>query len=503
MKNIFLTIIALSVIFSSCKKFLVINPELAVAQNTFYKSQSDFTQAVTGIYAPLRPIYNIDWQLTELRSDNTYFFFNVANRGSKPIEDLATFTIETNNATVLDCWRNSYLIIARANTVLSLIDAATFDQAAKDVLKGEAMFLRALAYYDLVRKFGDVPLFVNPATSYEETFKSRTAATAVYEQIISDVTFATTHLPSKTAQPIVGRATSGAAYALLADISVTLKKWSDAEAAARKILTMGYSLLPVYADIFKPSNKANNELIFQVNYVEATTQPLFSNFTYAFIPQLNNPAILTGVGPAARNGSGSFNVPTPEMLASYEDKTKDTRYSSSIGFYTGASPLVGIVYNQTPYIKKYLYPHAIPFQTNENWPIYRYAEILLVLAESLNEQGKLAEALVYVNMVRSRAGLDATVAADKQKLHDIILHERRIELAFENKRWYDLVRSGLAVSTKNEFGQKVKANPGNYYYATGNFPPPNTFNLTENSLLLPIPVSEIITNPQLKQNAGY
>lgn len=106
-------------------------------------------------------------------------------------------------------------------------------------------------------------------------------------------------------------------------------------------------------------------------------------------------------------------------------------------------------------------------------------------------------------MVRSRAGLDATVAADKQKLHDIILHERRIELAFENKRWYDLVRSGLAVSTMNEFGQKVKANPGNYYYATGNFPPPNTFNLTENSLLLPIPVSEIITNPQLKQNAGY
>ena len=125
------------------------------------------------------------------------------------------------------------------------------------------------------------------------------------------------------------------------------------------------------------------------------------------------------------------------------------------------------------------------------------------MAESLNEQGKLSEALGYVNMVRSRAGLGAVSAADKQKLQEIILRERRIELGFENKRWHDLVRSGLAVSTMNAFGQKVKANPGNYYYAAGNFPPPNTFNVTENNLLLPIPVTEIITNPEMVQNPGY
>jgi hypothetical protein len=448
-----------------------INPELSVAQSTFYKSKTDFTQAVTGIYAPLQPLYNVDWRLTELRSDNAYFFFNVANRGPKPIEDLATFTIETNNATVLDSWRNSYLIISRANTVLSQIDAATFDQPSKDGIKGEALFLRALAYYDLVKKFGGVPLFVQPATSYEETFKARSAVTAVYDQIISDVTFAAANLPSRATMRTIGRATSGAAYTLLADVNLTLKKWPEADAAAKKVVEMGYSLLPVYADIFRPTNKANNELIFQVNYLESTTQPLFSDFTYSFIPQLNNPALLTGVGPAARNGNGSFNVPTPEMLAAYEDTIKDTRFSATIGFYTGASPLVGIVYNHTPYIKKFLFPHAIPFQTNVNWPVYRYAEVLLFMAESLNEQGKLSEALGYVNMVRSRAGLGATNAADKQKLQEIILHERRIELGFENKRWHDLVRSGLAVNTMNAFGQKVKANPGNYYYAAGNFPP--------------------------------
>jgi hypothetical protein len=503
MNNKIISIGFFLLILSSCKDFLIENPEVTVAQTDFYKSQGDFEQAVIGAYAPLRNIYNTEWQMTEMRSDNTFFIYDVAQRGPKPVEDLATFTVETNNAPLMNYWQNNYLVVSRANQVLVNIDKSTFGQAAKDNLKGQALFLRALAYFNLLNNFGGVPLFVVPPGSYEETFKTRAAASDISKQVIDDAGAAASLLPSGAGKTDVGRVTSGAAQTLLADMYLTLGVWSKAETALRSVLTMGYSLLPDYSDIYKPSNKGNNEIIFQVNFLEATSQPMYSTFPYAFLPDLADPGVLTGIKPETRNGDGSFNTPTPDIISAYEDSAKDKRFAASIGFFTGPSPLVGVTYNNTPYIKKYLHPHALSGQTNQNWIVYRYAEVLLMLAECLNEQNKPGEALPYINMVRRRAGLPDLLIAGQAELRNKILNERRIELAFENKRWHDLVRKNLAVEVMNAFGAKVKANPGHYYYAPGNAPPPNAFNVDKNDLLYPIPVTEIVINPELQQNPGY
>ena len=159
-----------------------------------------------------------------------------------------------------------------------------------------------------------------------------------------------------------------------------------------------------------------------------------------------------GVTPALVGGltQEGFNIPTPDLIADYE--TGDERLAASIGTATTG----GVDY---PFILKYLHPHTTANFTDDNWPIYRYAEVLLLLAESLDEQGKSAEALPYLNLVRERAGL-ADVGTTN--LRDVIFHERRVELAFENKRWLDLVRTGRAVDVISAYGANVKANPLDY-----------------------------------------
>ncbi|WKZ61346.1 MAG: RagB/SusD family nutrient uptake outer membrane protein [Cyclobacteriaceae bacterium] len=501
-KYIYISILFIAI--SSCDDFLEVAPETILTQENFYKNQNDFEQAVTGIYAPLQPLYQLQWQLNELRSDNTYFIYNVGNRGGKPTEDLATFTVETNNATLQSNWQYNYQIISRANLVLAQIDNVDFENSVKQNLKGQALFLRALAYFDLVKNFGGVPIFTAPPTSYDETFKLRATKQQVYDQIILDALAAIDLLPDRTTQT-TGRATSGAARVLLADIYLNLERWNDAEVILTPVLSMGYSLLGDYADIFKPANKGNSEIIFEIWYVTGTSQPLFSTFPYSFIPQTPDPAVITGVSPATPNGGGSNNIPTPDLIASYEDQVEDERFGASIAFYTGPGSMVGIPnYTNQPYIRKYLHPHAVYNQTDQNWPVYRYAEVLLMMSEALNEQNKSAEALTYINQVRDRAGLTTDITTTVQgELRNAIINERRIELAFENKRWNDLVRKNIAISVMTTFGTSVKNNPEVYYYAPGNAPPPNSFNVTSDFLLYPIPINEIIVNPQLQQNPGY
>lgn len=496
-----IVLIALMGFLNSCSDFLDITPETLVTTDQFFQTREEYDQALIGAYQPLQSVYNTDWLLTELVSDNTYFVFNTAQRGPKPMEDFATFTLETNNVHLSNQWTWFYQIISRSNQILSRIDAAEFSQADKDNIKGQALFLRAFSYFELVKKFGGVPLFVNVPSSYDETFLPRSSAEEVYSQIVTDLNLAKNLLPAKS-QQTVGKANSGAAYALLGHVFLTQKKWSEAESNFREVLNMGYSLMDSYEDLFKPANKGNVESIFEISYLDGTSFSVGSTFLYSFLPTLANPAILTGVSPASQN-SGSFNTPTPDMIEAYEDKVKDKRFAASIAFYSGPSPIPGYTYDNFPYIKKYLQPHARYGETNNNLYIYRLADVLLMLAESLNEQGKGEEAIQFVNLVRARAGLDNASVQSQDAMRDLILNERRIELAFENKRWPDLVRSGKAVSVMNSFGQKVIASPENYYYPQNTGPLSGSFNVTENSLIYPIPVRETIVNPELVQNPGY
>lgn len=506
MKNIklfpFVLIPAFLFLVQSCEDFLEIPPKNAVTVASFYESQSDFEQAVNGIYAPLQTLNDAgaysDWNFSEMRSDNTHFIYNPAIRGQLEAEHIADFLVEPDNPGVATMYNYYYLIVSRANYVLSSIDDADFDQAARDNLKGQALFLRAYAYFKLVRYFGDVPLYLEPVATMDESFMTRSPISDVYDIIIEDAGTAAELLPGREAQE-TGRASSGAAYALLGDVYLTLGNFSEAESALENVT--GYSLLPVYADVFDPGNEGNDEIIFEVTYMEGTSFGLASGFPYTFLPQLNDPSVITGVTPS-NPGGGGFNTPTPDLISSFEDTINDQRFTSSIGFYSGPSRLEGITFDSIPYIKKYQYPHMLYGETGQNWPVYRYADVLLMLAEAINEQGgRESEAEAYLNQVRSRAGIDDISGMDQQQLREIIASERRVELAFENKRWHDLVRTGKAVETMNAYGQRLKANPEDYYYVYPNTGPIEAaYSVNDNKLIYPIPFRETELNPDLGQN---
>ena len=272
---------------------------------------------------------------------------------------------------------------------------------------------------------------------------------------------------------------------------------------------MGYGLNANYADAFLTTNKNSKESLFEIQYLQGTavgTAP--SNFIYMFLPRTTTTTMITGT--ATNNSTtGGWNTPTQDLISAYE--ANDKRLDASIGIAEGAynaSDLLVISANKSiigytpvagkvgiPYIKKYLHtPHLAVNNSNDNWPIYRFSDALLLLAEAQNEQGKTA-ALTSLNLVRVRAGLPPSTETNQALLRDIIAHERRIELAFENRRWHDLVRTGKAVSVMNAYGVKLKQL---YNWLT-----PDSYNVTNDKLLFPIPQSERELNPDLTQNKGY
>lgn len=236
-----------------------------------------------------------------------------------------------------------------------------------------------------------------------------------------------------------------------------LKEWNNADEVLKEI--KGYKLLPDYASIYDINNKNNEESIFEIQY-KAGTDGFNSSFIYTFIPPMTSEEIydLTGVSQSERTME-AYNVPTPDLIKAYEPN--DKRKDASIGYLTAH----GATY---PYVKKYLHAHNIPGNTGDNWPVYRYAEALLFKAEVANELDRPAEACGYLNDVRERAGLGRTFSSsDKDAIREAIFKERRVELAFENKRWLDLVRSGKAEAVMKSYGENVRANPRDYYFPEG------------------------------------
>jgi len=486
-------------ILASCQDFLEVAPESSLTAETFFKTEADFEQAVNATYKPLQDLYGISitdnpgfgaWIMGEMRSDNTHYILNTGNRGFEGVEWIDNFIDDYDNGYQAWKYYSNFILIGRANQVITEIEGVDLDTSVKDNLKGQALFLRALAYLDLVQYYGGVPLHLTPASSLEETALPRSTKEQVYEQIILDATEAASMLPNKSDQE-PGRATSGAAKMLLANVYMVNEEWSKAETLLEEIVTSGqYDLVPNYEDIYLTTNKNNEESLFEVQYMQGATEGQRSNFIYNFLPRLDDPSIVTGVSGSA-NSQGGWNTPTPDLINSYEDG--DLRKDASIAYVDGY-----------PYIKKYLHPHSIWNNTDDNWPVYRYSEVLLYLAEALNEQSKSGEALPYLNQVRARAGLDDIATTDQGQLREIIMHERQVELAFENKRWLDLVRTGTMVEVMTAFGSRVKANPQDYYYPEGYHPIEAAYtDIDEHREIFPIPQRELQLNPDLEQNPGY
>lgn len=482
-------------LFGCSEDFLDIPPEDSLSKSIFFESQSDFVQAINATYAPLRDLqqgpqganFPGAWGMGELTSDNTYYKFNPDFRAVQDGEGLADHYPNSANAAIEYKYVNNYLIIARANQILDLIDEVEFDdQDVKTNIRGQALFLRALSYFDLVQYYGEVPLHTIPVIDRESAPLPLSTVDEVYAQIVTDATEAVSLLPLKSAQE-EGRATRGSAQMLLGNVYVVQENWSAAVTVLDDLITSGeYSLLADYASVFALANKNSSESIFEVQYLEGT-EGFASYFTYDWLPMpltAEQVATVTGVSDSQAVNTQGFNIPTPDIINSYEDG--DPRKSASIDSIS----INGTFY---PYINKFWQPHSNPGLTGVNFPIYRYSEALLFYAEALNESGQSNEAATYLNQVRGRVGLAPLNNLDQGTLRQAIMDERRVELAFENKRWLDLVRTGTAQAVMTAFGERVKANPQDYYFPQGIAPPPVAF--TTISELFPLPASESLLNP--------
>ncbi|HEY4151166.1 MAG TPA: RagB/SusD family nutrient uptake outer membrane protein [Chitinophagaceae bacterium] len=511
MKRIYVISALVVLAASSCKKsFIELAPLDSLSPTTFFSTEAQLRQAVTAAYTPLRDLENDDYFLCEMRSDNTHYQTYASNRGTAYVqrENISDFVDDPTNSYTNSEYFNCYTGISRANIVIGRIGQVTLTAAAKNDIDGQAKFLRAFNYFKLVRLFGGVPLYLKEVDNAEDAFLLRSTADQVYTQIVSDATDAVNELAPPAKFPQSGQATKGSATMLLAEVYMIQKKYPEAEALLTTLAGMGYGLNTNYSDAFLTTNKNSKESLFEVQYLEGTaagTQP--SNFIYQFLPRTSTTTLITGTTTNTA-AIGGWNTPTQDLINSYE--VGDKRLDASIGVAEGiynASDLLAITANKSivgytpaagkigvPYAKKYLHlPHVATNNTNDDWPIYRYADALLMLAEAQNEQGK--SPLVSLNLVRTRAGLLPSTETNQANLRTILAHERRVELAFENHRWNDLVRTGTAVSVMTAYGITAKA--------TYNLLPSNAFTITSDKLLFPIPQSERDVNPGLSQNPGY
>ena len=277
---------------------------------------------------------------------------------------------------------------------------------------------------------------------------------------------------------------------------LTQKEYTDAITALNQVLTLGYSLLPDYAAVFDPAKKNHAESIFDVQFQGDNLLGEHSNFIYTFAPRESSGAVINFPG---QNGGG-WNIPSKDIIAAYEPGDLRKNVSLKEGYTNKAGVFVPV-----PFINKYNHPHTVLGATNDNWPVIRYAEVLLMLAEAINEvSGPTAEAYAHLNAVRVRAGLPELSGLDNASFRAAVHQERRIELAFENQRWFDLKITKTPeelAAFLNAYGQVEKSNPttsrGGIPFSSADF----VFEPYE--ALFPIPADQIRINSDLQQNPGY
>jgi len=472
-------------------KFLQLDSHESLTTSNYFSSEADFKAAVNGIYTNVRqwfgPTTNISTSpailIGDMHSDNARYYFNPNYRAAVPAENIADFV--PDNQRFSSYWTNFYVWISRSNQILGSIDAVDFDATSKNNLKGQALFFRAYSYWWIIRLYGKGVLHTDPVNTLDQTSLPLSDEAALKTQVLADAKEAATLLLDKTTQQ-PGRVTRGSAFMLLADVYMWYKEWALAEAALKNI--KGYSLVPNYANIFSTTNKNNSESIFEIQY-SSSAATYASTFVYNHFPYPATAAQVaawTGVSnPASLSEGEMLTVPNPELIASYEPG--DKRLDASIANVQDANGV------KMPMCSKYLHAHATFKQCDDDFMVYRYAGALLYLAEALNEQGKPTEAVVYLNQVRNRAGLANTTATSQADVRTAIEKERRVELAFEGSRWWDLVRTNKVQEVISAYGAKVKAAPQNYYFTTGQSPVPSAF--TDFSKVFNLPDDEVLYNP--------
>ena len=487
-------VLILTLLLSGCD-FLNRSPYDSVDTSQGFQTLADAEAAINAAYQPLQwaKLYNMRIWTLDIIAGNSEVGAGGGTDGEETV-DLANFIADADNFAALDLWRGPSPGILRCNFVLQKVPAMNIDETIKGRILGEAHFLRAHYYFLLVRLFGGVPLQTEPADSNSDLLLPRASAEEVYELIVEDLDQAITLLPQRSAytQEHIGRATKEAAMAELARVYLT--HYQDYEHyqlvvdLCEEIRKMGYQLEANYADLWNPSKQNGVESIFEVQYYGKTNYDFWSNENQSsWLSTFTGPR---NSGMAA--GCYGWNQPTAEFVSQYE--TGDVRKEKTI-FYTGCPTFDGMTYSSaystTGYnVRKFLLTktQSPDYNTsNQNWVVTRYADVLLMKAEALNEMGQttLAEAPLYE--VRCRAGLTnrSTIEGLSQmQMREKIIHERRMELAFEGHRWFDMIRykDNYALNFLHSIGKTAA---------------------TSKHLLLPIPTQEREANPKLTQNPGW
>lgn len=493
-----LSVVLLLTLFSCGEDFLEKTDPTQLVANNFYETEAQVEQAVSGVYSQLQGIISAQWQYNEFTTDNTTLHFNVGNRGNGPsLEALEFWQVNPSTSNINNLYNSYYQAMVNINTTLAKLEDATFDETAIQQYEGQLKFIRAYYYFNLVQYFGDVIIITEPLESLPEAWTYRRQSIEdVYALVESDLETAIASLPVSYDASEVGRVTKGAALAFLGKVYLTKQQYAEVVATLEQVLPLGYALLPDYTDVFDPQNKNHAESIFDVQFQGGNDLGEFSNFIYTFAPRESEGAVIDFPG---ENGGG-WNTPTLDIMATYE--AGDLR--KAVSLQEGYTNLEG-EWVPVPFISKYYHPHTIRGRTDDNWPVLRYADVLLMLAEAINEQGgPTAEAYDYLNQVRTRAGLAPLSGLDQAAFREAVLKERRIELAFENHRWFDLKRTKTAdelAAFLNAYGAQERSNPTT---DRGGIPfSPADFQFAPYEVLFPIPANQILINEDLTQNPGY
>lgn len=479
--------IVLTALVTGCSNFLKEDPTAHLSTATYYKTADDARAAVNAVYAAARPqnFFALYYRIAvgDIMSDD-------AEKGGGGASDIAEvqqmklFTAKPNNAYVQNAWQYNYHGIYLANLVLSKVPAIDMDAASKAEVLAEARFFRAYFYLQLLQLFGHIPLVTSPLST-DEFNQPQASIEAVWAQIETDADSAILYLPDQKelSSDMIGRATKGAAQALLMNAYMCEKKWPEAQQLGDQLIASGqYSLSADYAKIFTLEGEFGPGSIFEINLDDLPGKNVGSN---------------VNLFEAARNTWGyGFVCPTQNLVNAFE--RGDPRLAATVISNNEKMP-DGTVANTTPsqtgyYNRKYWLPESqIPYNagggagdgpTNER--VYRLAIVMLWDAEAAVHNGNIAHATDLVNAVRARArksggNTDMSVLPPygSVTLEDVY-HEMRVETALgDHLRYYELVRTGRAASLLPGFKEGI-----NEY--------------------LPIPLREIqLSNGLLKQNNGY
>lgn len=473
------------VTLSACKKsFLEVDPQGQRTVQSFWKTSDDATQAVNAIYGNLRSAGQVGIAsvgIESLGSDD-------ADPGAKQSDipemyQFDNFSVTSSNQFVGSFWAALYTEINLCNQVLDNVDTmSTVDGSLKARYGAEAKFVRAYCYFRLVRAYGGVPLHLNVPKVPAEFNRERASAAEVWAAIEKDLTDAEAVLPvTYGSANDRGRATKGAAQALRAKAAMYQKKWSDVKLYSDKVISSGaYALFTNYSTLFTIPNELSVESVFEVQ-----ADLVIGAEGGASFPWSQNSECQT---PENQNGWG-WNVPSLDLMSAFSAAGDNTRMNATVITVPETVGGDNIVqngnnnsrYNQKAYVPSSYYVSGYPRGTQKNIIAIRYADVLLMNAEANNELGNGAVAATALNAVRARAGLTATTATDQATLRTAIWNERRLELAMEGDRYFDVIRQGRAAALFGAKGWVANKNE-----------------------VWPIPYNEILlSGGKLKQNPGY